>query len=299
MSAMRTGAVFVTFVLIGASDLSASPTGALAGSVRDALSGEPLVGAVVMLGGNTSYGAVVGVKGNYLIPTLPETAGTVIGADIGYDAISVPYSAAAGCTTHMDFYLYRTPVTNLSQSQLAESLLRSRGIETIYVDTVAVPLSTNDRSAMSRSNRVRRALLDHYDRGKGYRAAMTLETWRPFPRVLRDPVPGRGDPKGPVPVQMGKRASTPIVAPQGPYPLRPYAMVATGKGLCFYRKYNPRGEAHAGWSQATYQAESLTAGYFSTEPNGKPDFIPCGNRFPQDKWLVLRLTLLSGGTVFF
>jgi hypothetical protein len=229
MSAMRTSVPLVVCVLLLAEGVMGSTTGALAGRVRDALSGEPLVGAVVMLGGDTDYGAVVGVKGHYLIPTLPETAGTVIGADIGYDAVSVPYRAPAGCTTNMDFYLYRTPITSISQSQVAESLLRSRGIDTVHVDTVAVPLSTDERSAMLRSNRVRLALLDRYDKGRGYRAAVTLEVWRPFPRVLRERPLARDG--GPDPVRMDKRASSPIDALRGPYPIRPYAMVATGKGV--------------------------------------------------------------------
>jgi len=287
----------VVSVLLLAGGLSASTNnGALAGRVRDALSGEPLGGAVVMIGGNTDYGAVVDLKGNYLMPTLPETAGTVIGADVGYDAISVPYSAAAGCTTRMDFYLYRTPPMSLAQSQFAESLLRVRGMDTIHVDTVAVPLSTGDPAALSRSNRVRRALLERYVKGGGYRAALTFEPWRPFPRPKIEP--HIVDPSRPDPTQRPERAAPSIVVPGRPYVLRPNAMVAAGKGLCFYRKYNPRGEAYSDWSQATHQVTSVTAGYFRVEPDGRPDFVPCG-KCPKDKWLVLRLTLLGGGTVFF
>jgi hypothetical protein len=109
MSAMRMRIPSVACVLLLVGGLSASPTCVLKGHVRDARTGEPLVGASVVVRG-TECGNATDLKGNYVIVGLPAMTGTVTAAYVGYDDASASFTTTAACTTHLDFGLRVTVV---------------------------------------------------------------------------------------------------------------------------------------------------------------------------------------------
>jgi hypothetical protein len=84
--------------------LSASPTCVLKGRVRDARTGEPLVGASVVVRG-TECGNATDVKGDFVIAGLPAMTGTATASYAGYDDTSASFTTTAACTTHLDFGL--------------------------------------------------------------------------------------------------------------------------------------------------------------------------------------------------
>jgi hypothetical protein len=113
MSAMRTRILpAVCFLLLLVGGLSASPTCVLRGRVRDARTGEPLVGASVTVTG-TECGNATDQNGDYMIVGLPAMTGTATAACIGYDDTSARFTTTAACTTHLDFGL-RIPVVHLT-----------------------------------------------------------------------------------------------------------------------------------------------------------------------------------------
>ena len=264
MSTMRTGVLLC--VLLAAS-VSASTTCTLTGRVVDGWTGEPLVGASVVIGG-TAYGAPTDSNGMYLV-ALPETAGTAIACHAGYDDVSTRFAIAPDCTTRLDFRLYIVPTKDLSRA--AESVLVCHlNLDTLRAETVATALSTDDTTVMSRGNRVRRGLLECYAKAGPYRVALM---WLPDPLRGKKDLPPRTD--------------------------RPYAEVVVGDSFSFYRKWYPRIAANAGGFFRTYEVTSMTAGYIRVDLAGKQEFVECRETHPKDKWLVLKLALLNGETVYF
>lgn len=106
MSPVRTRLSVVVCILLLVGGLSASPTCVLKGHVRDARSGEPLVGASVVIRG-TEYGNATDLKGDYVVIRLPEMTGTATASCVGYDDTSESFTTTAACTTHLDFSLHR------------------------------------------------------------------------------------------------------------------------------------------------------------------------------------------------
>ena len=104
ISSMRVRCLFAGCVLLLAGGLSASPSCVLKGHVRDARTGEPLVGASVVIRG-TEYGNAADLKGDYVIVGLPAMTGTATAAYAGYDDTSASFITTAACTTHLDFVL--------------------------------------------------------------------------------------------------------------------------------------------------------------------------------------------------
>jgi hypothetical protein len=250
----------------------------LHGAVRDGVTGEPLAGASVVVDG-TERGAPSELNGVYKVFDLPESTWTATASYIGHDDATLRFSTTARRTAQLDFYLYPTLPFSESLSQVAGTLLQSRlGADTLHVDTVFAPADLDDTSAMSRSNRVRSALLKSYKEGGRNRAAMTLEHYRLSGGHMRPPLQVDTD------VQRS----------------RPKAMLAAGKGLCFYRKWlYYRGDGPLGPPELTYQTTSVTAGYFRTDSLGNREFTTCHGSCPKDKWLVLKLMFASGSAVFF
>jgi hypothetical protein len=149
----------------------------------------------------------------------------------------------------------------------------------VQVDTVVWWFRrANDSSLMKRCNASKWGLLENYRKGGGTRAAVMIGPWH-----------------------VGWRR-----------------WVATGLGFCYYRDWEsepappPVGckldatEKPANSSDYSYmladvlcKVTSLTPGYFTTTRSGEPKFVECRGRCPKDKWLVLKLSLLNGGTVYF
>jgi hypothetical protein len=106
---VRTRLSVVVCILLLAGGLSASPTCVLKGHVRDARTGEPLVGASVVVRG-TECGNATDQNGNYMIVGLPEMTGTATASYAGYSDTSASFTTTAACTTHLDFGLRVTVV---------------------------------------------------------------------------------------------------------------------------------------------------------------------------------------------
>jgi hypothetical protein len=121
MSPVRTRSSVAVCVLLLAGGLSASPTCVLKGRVRDARTGDPLVGASVVVNG-TESGNATDLNGDYVIVGLPATTGTATAAYAGYGDKSASFTTTAACTTHLDFglqYPLEQPTTVSSPSRLA------------------------------------------------------------------------------------------------------------------------------------------------------------------------------------
>lgn len=264
MSPMRTGVLVCLLLATGA---SASTSRALTGKVVDGWTGEPLVGASVVIHG-TWHGGATDTNGTYVV-VLPETAGTATACHAGYDDTSVSFAIAQDCTTHLDFRLYIALTKD--RSRAADSVLVCQlDLDTIRPETVATDHGTVDTTVMLRSNRVRGALLQSYVTAGPYRAALV---WLP------DPLRGKKD--------------------LPPTTDRPYAEIIVGDRFSFYRKWYPRIAANAGGLFRTYEVTSMTAGYLRVDLAGKQAFVACRGTPMKGRWLVLRLGLLNGDVAFF
>jgi outer membrane receptor protein involved in Fe transport len=80
-------------------------TGKITGTVKDAQSGEPLIGVNVFLQG-TSLGAATGVDGSYVILNIPPGKYTVVASAVGYSKKTVEgLGVSIDLTTTLDFQL--------------------------------------------------------------------------------------------------------------------------------------------------------------------------------------------------
>ena len=260
MSAMRSG---ILLFLLLATSASATATCTLTGRVVDGWTGEPVMGASIVIVG-TACGGATDSNGIYLV-ALPETAGTATACHAGYDGVSTRFIIAPDCTTRLDFRLYI--VLTSDRSRAADSVLVCHlNLDTLSAETVAAALSTVDTAAMLRSNRVRLGLLERHVRTGSYRVAL-----KPLPSQVKKDAP----------------------------PYRPYAELVVGDSFSFYRKGHRRIAANAGGLLLTYEVTSMTAGYFRDDPAGGQEFVEYRGTPPKDKWLVLRLGLFNGDTVIF
>jgi hypothetical protein len=122
MSAMRTRFRLAVCVLLLAGSLSALPTCVLRGRVRDARTGEPLVGASVVIKG-TERGNATDLNGDYVITGLPAMTGTATAAYVGYNDTSARFTTTAACTTHLNFSL-QYPLVQLTTVWHPPGLIR-------------------------------------------------------------------------------------------------------------------------------------------------------------------------------
>lgn len=96
---------YVTAVMIAASWIHAGTTGKLAGAVRDAETGEPLVGCNIIVEG-TDLGAATDLTGAYVILNVPPGIYAVRASMIGYTDMSVHnVQVSVDLTTTLDFEL--------------------------------------------------------------------------------------------------------------------------------------------------------------------------------------------------
>ena len=94
----------VAFFLVAAPVSVAQDTGALAGTIQEADTGEPLVGANVVVG-ETNLGTSADANGAYRIEDIPAGSYTVRVSFIGYQSQSESVSIRAGETTRLDVAL--------------------------------------------------------------------------------------------------------------------------------------------------------------------------------------------------
>lgn len=95
----------VVVLLLISLNLYAGTTGKIAGYVRDAETGDPLIGCNVIVDG-TTYGASVGLEGDYFITGLPPGNYSVTSTMIGYQALrKTDVLVSVDLTTPLEFDL--------------------------------------------------------------------------------------------------------------------------------------------------------------------------------------------------
>ena len=98
----------VLMLLLSALTLFAGTTGKISGKVTDAQTGEPLIGANVLVNG-TSLGAATDAEGYYMILNLPPGVYTLQALYIGYDTKEISnVQVSIDLTTRMDIILSET-----------------------------------------------------------------------------------------------------------------------------------------------------------------------------------------------
>ena len=94
----------IFFILVSFS-FTLAQSGRIAGKITDKQSGEPLIGANVIISGS-SFGAASDINGEYLIRQVPPGNYTVRASYIGYQDVTVNnLRVVAGLTTDLDFQL--------------------------------------------------------------------------------------------------------------------------------------------------------------------------------------------------
>ena len=108
---MRTKLFFLSlFLLIVPSFLFAGVTGKISGKVKDKESGEPIVGASVLIQG-TNLGAAVDVSGDFFILNIPPGTYSLKASAIGYGNITVKnIDVSADATTKVDITMSSSAV---------------------------------------------------------------------------------------------------------------------------------------------------------------------------------------------
>lgn len=103
---MKTNFTFFTFLLLIFSSVALfAQTGKLVGNVIDLETGEPLIGANIIIEG-TNLGAATNVDGEYIILNVPPGTYTIIGKYIGYkDVTQSNIKVSGNLTTEVDFSL--------------------------------------------------------------------------------------------------------------------------------------------------------------------------------------------------
>jgi hypothetical protein len=186
MSAMRFG---VPLCLLLASCMWASDGGVLIGTVRDEITGKPLVGASVSMDG-TELGNATDARGSYAVIQIPETTWTATASCLGYLDATLPFTVAEGCTARTDFNLIASYAGGLlTDSGLALYYQRTRN-DTLGTETLVAPGGTNDSGALGRCSRTKLSLLARYRQGKDTWAALEIGPYDLLTRRRLDIGPG-------------------------------------------------------------------------------------------------------------
>jgi hypothetical protein len=261
-------------VLLFVASASASGTGVLTGVVYRVFAGDPVIGPYTP---EPVFGATVGVlgsgthgstdrNGRFVLDSDPGPSVVVASAESLFDVIE-SVQVAAGCTTRADFRLMGPLGTRPDRFALESS-------ETLFVhgrlsdpklrvDTVIWFADTEDAAARTRSNSARLALVECSATGTTKVACTKASADR-----LMWLVTGLGNP-----------------CPGMSY-LREEVSCKTGR---FTR------DTLSGYCRVI----SIRVGYIGTTSLRGMEFIEYGTPYPKDKWLVLKLELLGGGTAFF
>ncbi|MER3524472.1 MAG: TonB-dependent receptor [Ignavibacteria bacterium] len=105
MKAIERALLLVAALAAGAAMLKAGTTGKIVGQVKDTQTGEPVVGASVLVQG-TSLGAATNVDGYYLILNVPPGTYTLVASSVGYNKKTVTgVNVSVDLTTTQNFQL--------------------------------------------------------------------------------------------------------------------------------------------------------------------------------------------------
>lgn len=100
----------ILFILFACSFLFAQ-TGRISGKITDKTTGEPLIGANIIIIG-TSYGAASDVNGDYIVRQVPPGNYSVRSSYIGYQDVTISnLRVVAGLTTDQDFQLTSSEIS--------------------------------------------------------------------------------------------------------------------------------------------------------------------------------------------
>ncbi|MEW6511439.1 MAG: TonB-dependent receptor [Bacteroidota bacterium] len=145
---MKRCAVLSAAVLLLSQMLPAGTTGKIAGWVRDAENGEPLVGASVMIEG-TAMGASTDINGNYTIISVPPGTYTVTASGVGYQKkrflnvkVSVDFTTRLDVTLPTDVIALETIVVEAEVPMIRRDLTSSQttvdaaSIEALPVESI-------------------------------------------------------------------------------------------------------------------------------------------------------------------
>ena len=128
--------LFAVLLFIYQGPVFAGVTGKIAGTVRDAATGDPLPGVNIILTG-TSMGAATDVKGNYFIVNVPPGVYDVEASMIGYGAMrKTGVRVSTDHTTPVDFELKETTIAGAEVTVVAER-------EVVQMDMSASQISSN------------------------------------------------------------------------------------------------------------------------------------------------------------
>ncbi len=98
------------FLFVVASNIQAGTTGKIAGTVKDALTGEPLIGVNIILVG-TNYGAATDIDGNYYIINIPPGLYDMKASMIGFASKTIQnIKVSVDQTTNIDFELGQSTI---------------------------------------------------------------------------------------------------------------------------------------------------------------------------------------------
>ena len=105
--------------------LALAQDGKLRGTITDRESGEPLIGANVIIDG-TSLGASTDINGEYIILSVPPGVYTVKASYIGYAAVTISnIRVSSNITTTQDIKLSSTAIQVQAVEVVADPLPRS------------------------------------------------------------------------------------------------------------------------------------------------------------------------------
>jgi hypothetical protein len=279
--------VVAAIVLLSAS-ASATGTGVLSGKVYNALTREPIIGATVVVMSSGARGST-DRSGRFALDSVPESSVIVASAKGFFDERE---SMEVG-TTGTGFYLMDALGTRPDRYALepSETLVVHGRLDdrTLHADTVPWFLNPGDADAQARSNSTKLALVEHC-MGGGIKIAYTNVSAAPHARHMWLAT-GLGY-LGPGMSYLREKVVVPIIertdAMRGSDDF--YDETPTTGGCAEGAEYNRSG---------LYRVASISVGYIDTTQFGGLEFVECAATGPSDKWLVLKLKLHGGGTVFF
>lgn len=250
---------------------SASGTGVVVGRVYDA-DGGSISEAIVVALGSDAHDSTDG-SGRFVLDSVPESS-VILASARGFFDETVSVRVAAGCTSKTSLLLMDQFGTRPDRFALEPSetlLVQSRMDDPkLHVDTIPWFMNTADTSVRKRSNSTKLTLVAHCA-GGSVKVAYAEAYARPLAR------------------HMWLATGTGQLGPgMGYLRERLVAFYYASEGLS--RTYT-----HTTLSQVT----SVAVGYIVTSSLGGMEFVQCGEPYPEDRWLVLRLEFLGGGTAFF
>jgi hypothetical protein len=257
----------------------ATGTGILTGTVCDSLTGEPLVGASVLVDGY-ELGAATDIDGRYRCAGIPRLDGAATASCLGYVDSKAPLHIVEGCSTRLDFRLYRASPASSGMHMTDSALsayIREILLHGLHEVEIAYLGDSADSSELARNNAAKAELLREYVQDSAKTSVLEIGPGDSLTRKWLAVIPGfcyyrewQVEPAEPTP-------------PRDTPPTR-----LSLHGCRRFATLIP-----------TFEVRSMTLGYLTSEDHGNSEFVECRGTYPRYERLVLKLELLDGGTVYF